>query len=301
MITSVFWLLWTWWRRKDQIVQASQPFFLYQICLGTLVMAATIIPMSLQEPISQRGLDVACMSIPWFLSIGYCIAFSAILSKTWRIKEIFNAGIRCRRTHISVYEARFPLVVLGGINTVLLICWTATSPLKWVRVDLDSYDEYERTNESAGRCESDDSQVSLIIPILLAAVNVLALLFTNYQCYLARHVPSDFNEAHYVTITNASLLEVLILGVPILLVANQEPSIQFGVRSFIIAVLCFCILLPIFLPKFLRRQDKQELNVREAWKQASTRLMLASNPQLNQSRSMLNNGRSSEPLGPARS
>ncbi len=53
-----------------------------------------------------------------------------------------------------------------------------------------------------------------------------------------------------MTFTNVSLLEVLILGVPILLVVNEEPSIQFGVRSFFITVLCFFILLPIFLPNF---------------------------------------------------
>jgi hypothetical protein len=70
-VASNVWLLWTWWHRKDQFVLASQPFFLNQICLGTLVTAVTIIPMSLQQPISQRGLDIACMAIPWLLSIGF--------------------------------------------------------------------------------------------------------------------------------------------------------------------------------------------------------------------------------------
>jgi gamma-aminobutyric acid type B receptor len=258
MTASIGWCFWVCLHRNDSVVKASQPFFLIQICLGTLLMASSIIPMSLQEPLSQSGLSHACMSIPWLLTIGYSISFSAIFSKTWRIKQIFKAGRSCRRADVKISEAIFPLLIFGGINVILLTCWTTISPLEWMREDLANYDRFARSRESSGRCQSEDSTVSLTISILIAAVSFLALVFTNYQCYLARDIPTDFNESLYVGITNVSLLEALILGAPILVLANEEPTKRFAVRSFMVTVFCFCILLPIFVPKQFRRLKQSQ-------------------------------------------
>jgi hypothetical protein len=65
MISSIGWMIWTLCHRKKDVVQSSQPFFLVQLCIGTLIMSSAIIPLSLQEPVSDRVLDICCMSIPW--------------------------------------------------------------------------------------------------------------------------------------------------------------------------------------------------------------------------------------------
>lgn len=49
MLTSLGWFTWTMTNRKRDVVRASQPIFLGQLCLGTFVMASAIIPQSLQS------------------------------------------------------------------------------------------------------------------------------------------------------------------------------------------------------------------------------------------------------------
>lgn len=65
MISSIGWMIWTICYRKKDVVKSSQPFFLVQLCIGTLVMSSSIIPLSFQEPVSDRVLDMSCMTVPW--------------------------------------------------------------------------------------------------------------------------------------------------------------------------------------------------------------------------------------------
>lgn len=88
MAMSVAWFVWTIWNRKKPVVKASQPAFLCMLCDGTLIMASCIIPSSLQEPVSDRGLDIACMSTLWLFSVGFVTSFSALFSKTWRLNQV---------------------------------------------------------------------------------------------------------------------------------------------------------------------------------------------------------------------
>jgi hypothetical protein len=81
MVTAVGWLVWTFFYRKADIVRISQPIFLGQLCVGAFILAAAIIPMSFQEPMSHATLDFGCMATPWFLSLGFVTAFSALFSK----------------------------------------------------------------------------------------------------------------------------------------------------------------------------------------------------------------------------
>ena len=75
--------------RKNPVILASQPNFLMMICFGVLVMAASIIPFSIDDNIaSERGCSVACALKFWMSSIGFCLVFSALFSKLWRISRV---------------------------------------------------------------------------------------------------------------------------------------------------------------------------------------------------------------------
>lgn len=89
MGASIGFMGWTWMNRKNQVVTSSQPIFLAMICMGALLMGSAIIPLSIDdENHSQRGADIACMSSPWLINIGFTISFSALFSKTWRLNKI---------------------------------------------------------------------------------------------------------------------------------------------------------------------------------------------------------------------
>jgi hypothetical protein len=88
MLCAVLWLAWTMKYRTIDVVRIAQPVFLCQLCVGAFIMASAIIPMSMQEPTSQRGLDIACMFTPWLLSVGFVTAFAALFSKARRLNLV---------------------------------------------------------------------------------------------------------------------------------------------------------------------------------------------------------------------
>jgi hypothetical protein len=149
---------------------------------------------------------------------------------------------------------------LDVCNISLLVVWTVMSPVTWERIQVANYDEFGRSVESYGRCEGDGSTTTKVIICLMAIVNGLGLLFTNYQGFKTRALPTAFNESFYLGITNASLLEALILGIPILVLANDSPSTSFIVKAILVSFLCLCVLLPLFIPKHLQRGNESKRN-----------------------------------------
>ena len=74
---------WTYAKRSKRIVRASQPMFLGMICVGVLIMASTLIPLTVDDQYySQQATNIACMSLPWCVSIGFTTTFAALFSKT---------------------------------------------------------------------------------------------------------------------------------------------------------------------------------------------------------------------------
>ena len=74
LVASVGCGIWMQVHRKDRVVVASQPFFLQLICVGCLIMASSIIPLSIDDGIvSPEGCSIACMAFPWVSVFFYCI------------------------------------------------------------------------------------------------------------------------------------------------------------------------------------------------------------------------------------
>jgi hypothetical protein len=82
MVLAIASFLWLVWFRKHKVVSSAQPLFLLMVSIGTFIMASTIVPMSLQEPVPEAGLDTACMATPWLYITGTVIAFSPLFAKT---------------------------------------------------------------------------------------------------------------------------------------------------------------------------------------------------------------------------
>jgi len=88
ILVSIWFGTWTYYYRKKHIVRVAQPVFLVLLCVGTALMASTIIPLSFQEPISKRTLDGACMAMPWLFVMGFATAFSSLYCKLRRINMV---------------------------------------------------------------------------------------------------------------------------------------------------------------------------------------------------------------------
>jgi hypothetical protein len=264
ILLSSWFIWWTIRHRKKSMIRASQPIFLCQLCVGTIIMASSIIPLSLQEPV--KGLDASCMAIPWLFTTGFVTSFSGLLAKQWRINKIFRTSGEMRRTEIKAKDAMWMCGLLLAVNYVVLLAWTLVAPLQWTRVPMENFDSFGRSVESYGTCWYTESSSQSTFLIVLFAINMLLVCFANYQSFLAKNIPSDFNESLYVALSMASILEATILGIPIIFTVIDSPSAAFVVASLFITILCLAILLPLFIAKYVARSkvlDKAKLS--EHW------------------------------------
>jgi hypothetical protein len=259
ILLSVYCAVWTIVRRKMPVVRASQPIFLVMLCAGTFMMSCSIIPTTFQEPLPQRLLDVACMLDIYLFSVGFSVTFAALYAKTWRINSVIANAKKFRRVTIRPRDALPPFAIVLVLNMTILVTWTIVAPLQWERV-IEAEDEFGQPTESRGTCfvsvNNGDSTVTTFL-CLLGAVNVTALLFSNYQSYSARALPSEFNETLYLAMTNLVILEGMVLGAPILFLVGNDPASYMLINSLLVSIICLGVLVPMFVPKFNGTKDEK--------------------------------------------
>jgi 7 transmembrane sweet-taste receptor of 3 GCPR len=236
-------IVWTLWYKKMKVVRASQPFFLVMICFGAVVFGSVIVPFSIDDGIaSVEVCSQACMSIPWLVFLGWSILFSALFAKIWRVNLVYKNSMKFRRLTVSETDVLRPFAFLFLTNVTLLTVWTVLDPLTWTRVKTSPLDSY-------GACAAGDSNVWIVCISFLSVLNGAALFLANFQAYRARNLSTEYGESKYIGMAMACILQVTIVGVPLLFLVNTNPPADYFVRCTIVLVICLSILLLIFVPK----------------------------------------------------
>ena len=113
IIFALFCAIWTRLNQKKRIVRASQPFFLYFISGGTIIMALSIIPQLFDlTSTSMGGMTITCNATIWLIGIGSSVTLSAFFAKTHRIVKIMKASERCKRITITINDAIIPMAIV---------------------------------------------------------------------------------------------------------------------------------------------------------------------------------------------
>ena len=225
---------WVITNRKKMVVRVSQPPFLLLICLGTLVMGSSIYVMGVDDGIaSQRGCDVSCMAIPWFVAIGFSIIFAALFSKIWRLNILMKSATRFRRIQVKVTDVMAPFVVLMVLNVAFLLTWTLVDPLRWERVSRGRTEAGEL--ESYGHCTSTDTVATAMLG-LLGGVNLVAVALANIQAYLTRKLTVAYDESKFIALAMASIMQAFLIGLPLLFLAEDNTTASYVVRSLLVFV-----------------------------------------------------------------
>jgi len=120
-ISSIFYILsiavavvcavWTFQHKDTRIVRASQAFFLYLICIGTMIFATTMIPLIVDSSTKFKNdeMSASCNSGFWLFFTGFSIISSALYSKLRRINKIMKSSQRCRRVEVTVRNSIVPV------------------------------------------------------------------------------------------------------------------------------------------------------------------------------------------------
>jgi hypothetical protein len=114
--------VWTYRNRKSRVVKASQPFFLYLICSGVILVASSTIPSSFDSQFAPvASCSRACTAATWLLFLGVSIVFSSLFTKAYRINLIMMNAQKFRRVTITIAQTLRPMGALltGNYNVIL--------------------------------------------------------------------------------------------------------------------------------------------------------------------------------------
>lgn len=235
-------------QRNHRVIRAAQPLFLGLICLGSLILASSIIPASFDDTVvSARGADVACVAKFWLFPMGFCLIFSALFSKLWRINKLLSNAITFQRIQVTAFDVMIPLIVLMGSNVLVLTLWTILDPPYLEREVLET-DQYGRPSETRGFCYSDNQEYFLYP---LVAINGVALILALWQAWIGRGITTEFSESKFVAMATVCIFQAIFMGVPIMIIADDDSTAYLFVYTTIVSVICFSILLLIFVPKIM--------------------------------------------------
>jgi hypothetical protein len=195
--------------------------------------------------------------ISFFLT-GVAIVFATLFTRTWRINKVMLGGNTLRRSMVRAQDVLLPLGLFLSLNVAILTAWTAVAPLTWKKQLYKNGEPgpYRGTCYQLDRETDPMFEAKIAFASVLGAINIVALLLTNYQVWLSRRLPSLFNETYYIGITNVVLFECVFAGVPILVASRDDATIFVIVLCSIESLTCLGILLPTFLPKLIAKQSK---------------------------------------------
>ncbi len=258
---------------SNKVIRASQPKFLIMILVGCCISTFTIVFLGIDDKKTDGSDEVVddlvcldddclkrtsasvsstCMYVPIFYSLGFVFSFSALFAKVTRIAKIFG-NRKLNRVSITTADMIKPIAALLLLDGLLLFLWANDddSQLVWVRT-ATFRDQYDNPVSSTGKCAPRDDNASnawyYLGSILL--IHIIVLVWGNIMCYRARSAGTAFAESKYVFIAMASNLQILALGLPILILVHDNPLVNFFVRTGIIFLNDFGVMLLIFIPKF---------------------------------------------------
>lgn len=97
---------------------------------------------------------------------------------------MFRDSAGMRHVQVKAKDVILPFAVLITVNFVVLLVWTLVAPLRWSRVKVAKFDEFERSIESYGTCFSTGESSTLarnVFLVTLGVINFCAVVLANYQ------------------------------------------------------------------------------------------------------------------------
>lgn len=256
---------WAVYYRNRRVVKASQPLFLCLISFGAFVISLAIIPMAEQgeyrylvDPLTgmqtdepnpnASNLDAACMAWPWLFSMGFAVVFSALFAKIWRIRLVFKAAQTFVRKQVGVKDVLFIMVAVIMVQAIVLTAWNIVDPLVWERNVLTE-DVNGFPIKSVGFCSSANA-LAFLIPLVV--IDALMLFYALYLCFITRKVSAEYQEGTWITASILSIIQILVLSIPILVIVDNDNNAYYFVRAAIMFLVSFTVTVLIFFPKMYR-------------------------------------------------
>jgi hypothetical protein len=248
---AIGYIVWMIFNRKDSVIEIGQPEFLFFICVGAIISTSAIIPLTIAE--ADVGEDTTkasrnCQAIPFLYSLGWVLMYSSLTAKSYRLTKVAGAARRMQRLKITAQQMYKIIIAFLILDAIILIAWQVTDPLVYTRTEpTKSVDEDTGivTLDTVGQCASN-SLWKFFGPII--AIHGCLMVITNALLWRVRNMSDRYQEQKFVALASLYTCELLLLGVPIILV-----QVSAAARYIVIAGVIFLtdtgVLSLIFIPK----------------------------------------------------
>ncbi|KAL7746911.1 hypothetical protein RI367_007731 [Sorochytrium milnesiophthora] len=222
--------------KQDTIIRRSSPRLAFPMLLGILLGHLSIF--------STYGKPTAGMCIfdMWVIPVAFSLIFANLIVKSYRIYRIFTISGHIKPMKDSVaLSASFTIL---AVQMIILAVWTIVDPSLPLPV-ATSPGQYVWTCQS----QRTDIRLGTTMPIVLYVYNGLWLLVGVVLAYLTRNLPSDFQEAKYISLSAFTIALVSCFTVPVLRVATLDPDLVAALRGLSVYVCLLTVNLLIFGPR----------------------------------------------------
>ena len=196
-------------------IRQHQPFFLYLVLIGCLMMSMSILTFSFdeQDTDSKQILNLTCLASLWLICVGYLLVYAALFSKLLRINKVLQFVARRK---VEVQHVIAPLIAAMVAVLVVLVVWSVHDPFIWVREEIDDF-----TGESYGQCQSENT-----LPYLVSVVgiNFAATFAAAVMAWKTKDVDERFAEGKWIFYTIFAQLQLLALGIPVLVILDTASA-----------------------------------------------------------------------------
>jgi ABC-type glycerol-3-phosphate transport system substrate-binding protein len=249
-LSSFLLVTWTLWNERNRVMQAFQPFLLIQCAIGLFFLGATIVPLGFDDSLfDETVLDITCVATPWIYIFGFSLFYSSVYSKIRMCVKIFKEPDKYDVLVVQRMDSLKIFLRVFVLNGILLALWTALDPLKWSRQEVfDGSALLDGTIESYGACRGE-SMSSLGFAAALFFLNLIFCLVGTFQAFKCRFLVLEYNEIQWLPLSLLPFFEAWIIGGPLLIFMNDEPTVSFVMLTLIIVVSSLTAALAVFAPK----------------------------------------------------
>lgn len=213
--------------RHSALIRSNDIVFLCMVLLGCFVSNTSLLTLAFEDDrlFSSRIIAAFCNLSYWFYSIGFCITFSTLTVKIYWVYKIFEQSAQFRRINLSLNTNILTVGAVLLLGVSILTTMTMINPSVWTR-EVILEDKYGFALASVGSCKFRQSTSAIsLMPIFV--YHLIILVVACCYCYLSRNIPSNYTFAKSLMHAILSYSQLFILGCPILLLMQNNPSVSF--------------------------------------------------------------------------
>ncbi|XP_034186218.1 putative G-protein coupled receptor CG31760 isoform X3 [Osmia lignaria lignaria] len=220
--------------RKLKVFKVASPIFLSITLLGCAIMyleMAAIFPV----------LDMySCIATKWTRHLGFCISYTALLMKTWRVSLTYRvkSAHKVKLTDKQLLQWMVPILL---VMLIYLGTWTLSSP-PYAEVIADNY------GLKFYQCSFNWWDHSLAIG------EILFLAWGIKVCYNVRNAESLFNEARLISyaIYNIAAVNITMIAIHLFIFPHAGPDIKYLLGFLRTQLSTSVTVFLVFAPKVIR-------------------------------------------------